>query len=49
MEKFADWIDKNERKVWLFIGAVLLALAAGEPLLASAVYFLGLAIIPKEG
>ncbi len=49
MEKFAGWIDKNSRNVWLFIGAVLLALAVDKPLVASAVYLLGLALIPKEG
>lgn len=49
MKEFFDWFDKNGRKVWLFIGAVLLALAVDKPLVASAVYFLGLAIIPKEG
>ncbi|MBO7668978.1 MAG: hypothetical protein J6S60_00175 [Oscillospiraceae bacterium] len=48
MKKFDDWFDENGRKVWLFIGAVLIALVARKPLLASAVYFLGIAIIPKE-
>lgn len=48
MEKFDDWLGKNVRKVFLFIGSVLIALAVNKPILASAVYFLGLAIIPKE-
>ena len=49
MEEFINWLDKNGRKILLFIGAVLLALAVDKPLVASAVYLLGLAIIPKEG
>ena len=44
-----DWLNENPRRIWLFLGAMLLAVAVNKPLLGSAVYFLGLAVIPKEG